>query len=86
MNLTSMRHQKKRCGCAGWTFSERGKTGCFSKTISFSCSDSNNKSCKVEVTSKGVNLGHGNDLQITCILYLTGHANFINKLKEILLP
>ena len=64
----------------------KGKTGRFAKTISFFLRASKDNSCKVEVTGKRVNLGDGHGLQIPCNLHFTGHANFINKLKEILPP
>ena len=35
-------------------------------------------------TSKRVNLGYGEELQIFCIIHFSGEAKFVSKLKDIL--
>ena len=56
----------------------------FAKTVSHFLRASNENCCRVEVTGKRANLGDGEGLQIACILYFSGEAKFVSKLKYIL--
>ena len=62
----------------------KGKTGRFSKNVSFFLRASDGNCCHVEVTWKRVNLDDGEGLQIPCTLHSIGEAKYINKLKDIL--
>ena len=62
----------------------KGRSARFAKTVSYFLRTSNEDCCRVEVTGKRVNLGDGEGLQIPCILYFSGEAKFVSKLKHIL--
>ena len=61
--------------------SSKGTTGRFAKTISFFLRESNENSCKVEVTRNRGSLGDGQELQIPYKLHFTGDSKYIDKLK-----
>ena len=62
----------------------KGRSIRFAKTVSYFLRASNENCCRVEVTSKRVNLGDEEGLQIPCILHFSGEPKFVSKLKDIL--
>ena len=73
----------ERCGDVVGYLS-KGRYARFAKTVLYFLRASNENCCQVEVTGKRVNLGDGEGLQILCILYFSGEAKFVSKLKDIL--
>ena len=73
----------ERCGNVVGHLS-KGRSAHFAKTVSYFLRESNENCCRVEVTDKRVNLGNGEGLQIPCIIYFSGKAKFVSKLKDIL--
>ena len=73
----------ERCGNVVGHLS-KGRSAHFAKTVSYFLRESNENCCRVEVTDKRVNLGDGEGLQIPCIIYFSGEAKFVSKLKDIL--
>ena len=73
----------ERCGDVVGHLS-KGRSARFAKSVSYFLCTSNENCCRVEVTVKRVNLGDGEGLQIPCILYFSGKAKFVDKLKDIL--
>ena len=73
----------ERCGNVIEHLSKR-RSARFAKTVSHFLRASNENYCRVEVTSKRVNLGNGEGLQIPCIIHFSGEAKFVSKLKYIL--
>ena len=71
----------ERCGDVVGHLS-KGKSACFTKTVSYFLRPSNENCCWVELTGKRVNLGDGEGLQIPCILHFSGGAKFVVKLKD----
>ena len=63
--------------------SSKGTTGRFAKSISFFLRESNENSCKVEVTRNRGSLGDEEELQIPGKLHFTGDSKPTDKLKDI---
>ena len=63
---------------------KKGKTGRFVKTLTlfyFLRSDPYSK-CHAKVTWKRCNLGDGDGLQVSCILYISGQVQFMSILQK----
>ena len=59
-----------------------GENGKFGKTIFyFLCADPYGK-CNITVTGKAVNLGDGDEMQVPCILQLSGQKSMVEILKQ----
>ena len=71
----------ERCGNVVGHLS-KGRSAHFTKTISYFLRESNENCCRVEVKDERVNLGDGEGLQIPCIIYFSGEAKFVSKLKD----
>ena len=57
-----------------------GENGKLAKTfVCFFCADPYGN---ITVTGKGVNLGDGNGMQVTCILHLQGQTSMVGILKQ----
>ena len=59
-----------------------GENGKFAKTIFyFLCADPYGK-CNITVTGKAVNLGDSDEMQVPCILHLSGKKSMVEILKQ----
>ena len=56
----------------------KGRPAPFAKTVSYFLRAGNENWCRVEVTSKRVNLDDGEGLQIPRILHFSGEAKFVD--------
>lgn len=61
---------------------KKGKTGRFAKTLFYFLRSNPDSKCHAKVTGKRCNLGDGDGLQVPCILYISGQAEFMSILQN----
>ena len=61
---------------------KKDKTGRFAKTLLYFLRSDPYSKCHAKVTWKRCNLGNGNGLQVPCILYISGQAEFMSILQK----
>ena len=57
---------------------KKGKIGRFAKTLFYFLRSDPYSKCHAKVTWKRCNLGDGDGLQVPCILYISGQAEFMS--------
>ena len=61
---------------------KKGKTGRFGKTLFYFLRSDPYSKCHAKITWKRCNLGDGDGLQLLCILYISGRAEFMSILQK----
>ena len=61
---------------------KKGKTGRFAKTLFYFLRSDPYSKCHARVTWKRCNLGDGDGLQVPCMLYISGQAEFMSILQK----